>query len=142
MKAVEFVHSEDIAFRTVSSFASEEFLRLLSKDDREAQVKVHFQGSEDRLSLLEIKEIPNAKGALHAHEKDEIFYVVEGELLFGNRVCTAGDSISILAGTLYGFSAGPNGCRYLKFTGVADKSFIPADRYKQRSSNKTMEPTR
>ena len=75
MKAVEFMHSKDLSFRKVSDFASQEFLNLLSKDDREAQVKVHFQGSEDRLSLLEIKEIPNAKGTLHAHDKDEIFFV-------------------------------------------------------------------
>ena len=142
MKAVEFVHSKDVASRRVADFAPDEFLNRLSKDDREARVKSHFQGSENRLSLLEIEEIPGAKGALHSHEKDEIFYIVEGELQFGNRVCGPGDSISILAGTLYRFTAGPNGCRYLKFTGSADTSFIPADQYRQSALEKKMEPTR
>jgi len=131
MKTVEFFHTKDAAFRKVSDFAPPGFLEVLSTDDREAQVKTHFKGSDDCLSLIEIKEIPFAKGALHAHEKDEIFHVLEGELRFGNRVCAAGDSICILGGTLYSFTAGSAGCRYLKFTGSADSSFISRDRYRE-----------
>jgi hypothetical protein len=88
------------------------FLDALSKSDGEAQVKIHYQDGENRLSLIEIKEIPNAKGVFHTH--------------------AAGDSISILGGTLYSFSAGPSGCRYLKFNDSADTSFITKDQYQQR----------
>jgi len=132
MKAVEFVHSKDVAFRKVSEFAPQEFLDLLSRDDHETEVGFHFRGSEDRLCLIELKEIPNARAAHHAHEKDEIFFILEGQLIFGNRVCSAGDSISILGGTVYTFTTGPSGCRYLKFTGSADDSYITKARHQQK----------
>lgn len=129
MKKIEFVHSKDLTFRKVSDFVPESFLKLLSPGDRTAEVKTHFPGSEDRLFLIEVKEIPNAQAAHHAHEKEEIFFVLEGEMHFGNRICSTGDSINILGGTLYTFKAGPNGCRYLKFTGTADSSYISKEQY-------------
>lgn len=129
MKKIEFVHARDVAFRKVADFAPQSFLETLSKDDQETEVRTHFAGAADRLFLMEIKEVPNAQTVLHAHEKDEIFFVLEGEMRFGQRTCVAGDSVHICGGTLYTFRAGPNGCRYLKFTGSADHSFIPKDHY-------------
>lgn len=132
MKRIEFAHSKDIAPRTVSDFAPASFLSLLSKEEQQTQVKTHFPGGEGRLFLMEIQDVPNAQATLHAHEKDEIFFVLEGEMHFGSRICSAGDSISILAGTLYTFRAGPNGCRYLKFTAAADNSFVTKEQYQER----------
>jgi quercetin dioxygenase-like cupin family protein len=127
MKTVEFFHDQHVSFCTVKDFAPPNFLAVLNKDDHETQVRAHFAGGDDKLYLMEIKEIPSAKGTLHAHEEDEIFYVAEGEMHFGHRVCRAGDSISIQANTLYAFKAGPQGCRCLKFTAGVDPSFITKD---------------
>ena len=132
MKRIEFSHGKDIASRTVSDFAPESFLSVLSKEEQATEVKTHFPGGEDRLFLIEVKEVPNAQATLHAHEKDEIFFVLDGEMHFGNRRCSAGDSIHIMAGTLYTFRTGPSGCRYLKFTGSADNSFITKDKYQDK----------
>jgi len=133
MKKIEFGHKET-AFRKVSDFAPATFLDTLSKEERETEVRTHFPGGDDRLFLMEIKDVPNMQSTHHAHEKDEIFFVLEGEMHFGNRVCSAGDSIHIVGGTLYTFKIGPAGCRYLKFTGTADNSFITKDRYRHNES--------
>jgi len=133
MKKIEFVHSKDIGFRKVSDFAPETFLELLSKEERETEVRTHFPGGDGRLFLMEIKDVPNTQATHHAHEKDEIFFVLEGEMHFGSRICSAGDSMHILGGTLYAFRTGPTGCRYLKFTGTADNSFITKDQCQNKN---------
>lgn len=129
MKRIEFVHAQAIPLRKVADFAPESFLNILSAEERETEVRTHFPGGADRLFLLEVKDVPNMQSTHHAHEKDEIFFILEGEMHFGNRVCAAGDSIQILAGTLYTFRTGPSGCRYLKFTATADSSFITKERF-------------
>ena len=50
--------------------------------------------------------------------------VVEGELQFGTRGCGAGSSFFIPGNTLYGFHAGPAGCRYLNFRAQADGTYF------------------
>lgn len=60
------------------------------------------------LSVFET-EVPSGCGApLHRHERDsELFYVLEGELTFvsgaGQRVCRAGDSVYLAAGSEHAF---------------------------------------
>ncbi len=122
MSDIEFFKASEHAFRRVRDFAPLEFLESLSDTDADAEVKTHFPGDQDKLALLEIREVPHGESVLHYHNESEIFYVVEGELHFGRRVCVAGDSVHIAAGTRYKFKVGPNGVRYLKFTAVADSS--------------------
>lgn len=129
MKKIEFFHAKDEPFRKVVDFAPESFLCVLNAAERQTEVKTHFSGGAEQPLLMEIKDVPDMQATHHAHEKNEIFFVLEGELHFGNHVCTAGDSISILAHTLYTFRTGSTGCRYLKFTGAADNSFITKDRF-------------
>ena len=139
---MKFQHSKqsDLSFSKVRDFVPQEFLNLLSESDREAQVAMHFKG-EDGLALMEIIEAPNGSATLHSHDLEEIFYVLEGELQFGKRVCKAGDSINIKAGTQYTFKTGTQGCRYLKFTASADSSFnlagnvFPPDRSRVKTSS-------
>jgi mannose-6-phosphate isomerase-like protein (cupin superfamily) len=128
MKMIEFFHSKDMPFRTVSTFAPKSMLDAMTDSDKNTEVKTHFPGNEAKPSLIEIKETPNGQATLHSHAKEEIFCVLEGEMHFGHRVCKAGDSINIAANTQYTFKTGPEGCRYLKFTASVDHSFIIAAR--------------
>lgn len=128
MNKIEFFRARDSDFRTVGNFAPDSFLNAMTDSDKLTQVKTHFSGDESRLALMEIVEVANAQATLHSHEKEEIFHVLEGELQFGNRICSAGDSINIVSGVQYTFKAGPSGCRYLKFTASADHSFVVAKR--------------
>jgi mannose-6-phosphate isomerase-like protein (cupin superfamily) len=134
MKKIEFSHSRDLAFRRVADFAPESFLDILSKEERQTEVRTHFPGNQDRLFLMEIRDVPDTQSTHHAHEKDEIFFILEGEMHFGSRVCSAGDSVQILGGTVYTFRTGSDGCRYLKFTATADNSFIPKDQFQEPST--------
>ena len=123
MKRIEIFHAQPVPYRVVRNFAPQSFLDAMTESDHQTQIKTHFPGTDNKLSLLEIVEIPHAKSTVHSHEQDEIFYIVSGELNFGNQVCAAGDSIRILADTVYTFTAGDTGCRYVKFTATADHSF-------------------
>ena len=53
-----------------------------------------------------------------------IIAVVQGALHLGRRVCGPGSSFFIPGNTLYGFRAGPEGCRYLNFRARADSTFF------------------
>jgi quercetin dioxygenase-like cupin family protein len=86
-------------------------------------VRLH-QGGPGKLQLFEIQLEPGLEVTTHAHADDEIVFVVDGELHFGRRVCGAGSSFFIPGGTLYGFRAGPEGCRYLNFRAQADSTFF------------------
>jgi hypothetical protein len=82
------------------------------------------QGLPGRLQLFEIRLEPGLEVSTHAHADDEIVYVVDGELHVGRRVCGPGSSMFIPGRTLYGFRAGPDGCRYLNFRARADSTYF------------------
>lgn len=86
-------------------------------------VRVHHPG-RDGLQLFELRLDPGTRGEAHAHVEDEIIVVVEGELRFGARTLTAGSSVMVPGGTLYGFVAGPEGCTFLNFRPRADTTYI------------------
>jgi hypothetical protein len=50
--------------------------------------------------------------------------VIEGEMHFGNRVCTPGTTVYIPGRSLYAWSAGPDGLRFLNFRGGGDYTYI------------------
>jgi uncharacterized cupin superfamily protein len=93
------------------------------------EVRVHHSGDAGGLQLFELRLAPGTKGATHAHVEDEIIVVVEGELRFGAHVCTEGSSVMVPGGTLYGFEAGPDGCRFLNFRPRVDTTYITKDEF-------------
>jgi hypothetical protein len=75
------------------------------------------------------------------HRTDEIIYVIEVELHLGARVLRAGSSVYIPANTLYSFTAGPNGLRFLNFRAVRDDSHVlKADFLAERAAAKEAGP--
>jgi redox-sensitive bicupin YhaK (pirin superfamily) len=100
--------------------------RLTDAEVSDTAVRLH-QGLPGKLQLFEIRLEPGLEVTTHAHADDEIVYVVEGELHFGRRVCGAGSSFFIPGKTLYGFRAGPQGCRYLNFRAQADSTYFGKD---------------
>lgn len=95
-------------------------------DDANGDIWVHHRGSADELQLFEVDVPPGEGASRHAHEQDEIIYVLAGELRFGARMVSAGDSVYIGGRTLYSFLAGPDGARFLNFRPCLDASFITA----------------
>ena len=68
--------------------------------------RIRFMGSESEPQLAEVKVFPNEQVEVHAHETGEFFYIVKGEMHFGQHVLHGGDSIYIPGGVLYSFKAG------------------------------------
>ncbi|GAC1572427.1 MAG: hypothetical protein NVS3B5_01280 [Sphingomicrobium sp.] len=86
--------------------------------------RIHELGTDQSPQLLEARYLPGTSIGVHAHDHDEIVYVVEGEMLVGNKTSGPGSSVFVAARTLYSFSAGPAGLRFLNFRPLRDDSHI------------------
>ncbi len=89
-------------------------------------------GDKESLQLVEVDYLPDADVAVHAHDEEEIIYVLGGEILLGNRRLGPGGSVYIAGNTLYSFKAGPEGVRMLLFRPRRDNSFIRPEDYKRK----------
>lgn len=55
-----------------------------------------------------------AKG-VHAHAEDEVIFVIDGQIRLGTKLYEKGTALAIAADTLYGFTPGPPGLRFITF---------------------------
>lgn len=129
MGQVRFVSSSGLPFVGTREMASAETLEKLSEGERNTESRILFPGSDDELQLFEVRIQADDRVEGHAHEHDEIIYILDGELLFGQRVCSPGSAVYVPAHTLYGFTAGPAGCRFLNFRAAADYSYISREEH-------------
>lgn len=67
----------------------------------------HFPGSA--------APTPGDKAGVHSHSEDEIIFVIGGGMRLGQKVYGPGTAIAIAANTLYSFTAGPEGLRFVNF---------------------------
>jgi quercetin dioxygenase-like cupin family protein len=130
--AIRVVVPEEIPAVLTRDVATEERRPYLTDDELDTVVRTHHPGSETELQMFEVTVGPNASIAPHAHEADEIIYVVEGELLLGNRSLGTGSSVHIPGNTLYAFRSGPAGLRFLNFRGHHDDTYLPKDAFMER----------
>jgi hypothetical protein len=105
--------------------ASVHDMSTVTKDTQEA--RVYFEGDAHSPSLVEVRASPDKPATAHAHETDEIVYVLEGELVIGRRVFGPESAVFIPANTLYSFRVGPEGVRYLNMRTRRDDSYITRD---------------
>lgn len=101
-------------------------------DDKTQAARIYHPEHDEGLQVFEVRMMPGEVIEPHAHESDEIIFVLEGELVLGSRTLTTGASVSIQGNTLYGFRAGERGLRYLNFRGSADRTFITKDEFMAR----------
>jgi quercetin dioxygenase-like cupin family protein len=128
--AIRFADSNDLVWMKSTDepeAASREVFGKLTDQERSFLSAIHHLGSERDLQLFEVQVQPGAGTAVHAHAESEIIYVVAGEIKMGGRTVKAGSSVFIEAGTLYSFTAGPEGLRFLNFRPRRDDSYIPKD---------------
>jgi quercetin dioxygenase-like cupin family protein len=91
--------------------------------------RLHHPGSETDLQMFEVRVPPGHVVESHAHDEDEIVYVLEGEMILGARVLKAGSSAMIPGKTLYGFSAGADGLVFLNFRARRDVTFHTKEQF-------------
>ena len=127
MAAIRFFDPNSTEFlKPVDVYPDSLKQRLTEAEVADTSVRLHH-GLPGKLQLFEIRLEPDLEISTHAHADDEIVAVIEGELHFGRRVCGPGASFFIPGHTLYGFRAGPEGCRYLNFRSVADATYFTKD---------------
>ncbi len=59
---------------------------------------------------------------VHSHSEDEIIFIVSGQIRLGRKLFPQGTAIAIPGGTLYSFTAGPDGMAFVNF-----RAGLPAD---------------
>src|SRR5687767_5843558 len=64
---------------------SPEQIAEFDDDVLETKMRIFHEGSESAPQLFETQVPPNAVAAVHCHEEDEIMYILDGEMLLGNR---------------------------------------------------------
>jgi len=101
----------------------------LRESELTTQFRVREMGSDASPQLIELLYQPHAEIQLHAHDEDEIIFVLRGEMRVGQRTFPPGTSIFVAGGTFYSFRAGAEGLQILNFRPRKDMTFhIPADR--------------
>lgn len=117
------------AWTAIRSVVGPEMRERMTEGELSGAFKPHDRNDPDGLELLEIFYPPGAVISLHAHEEDEIIYVVEGAIRLGNRSYGKGSSVFVARQTLYGFEAGPEGLHMVNFRARVDHSFITREQF-------------
>lgn len=118
------IHSVDqLSWRTVRDVTAGREPSGLSKEDLDAEIIFHEPGDDTTPQLFEVSYGPNAHIAVHAHDEDEIMYIVGGEMLFGAQTLKPGSSLFIQGGAYYSFKTGDDGLRFLNFRPRADLTY-------------------
>jgi len=132
MAAIKISSPADTPLEHARDVVSEDMAARLSDGELRALTRWYHPGGESELQMFEVTVQPNDSIDQHAHDEDEIIYVLDGELHLGSRVLTEGSSVAIRAHTLYSFRAGPNGLRFLNFRARQDMSYITKDEFMAR----------
>jgi quercetin dioxygenase-like cupin family protein len=114
-----------LVWHQVDALVSEEMRPWLDPGELASRLAFHERGEEGGPQLLEMELEPDAIIAPHSHDSCELYYLVSGDIRYGERILNAGGSIFIPGGDVYTFAAGPDGARLLNFRPVADSSFHP-----------------
>lgn len=139
MGTVRIVEAGSIDWQPVHEAVAPEVAERMSQAERDGDVRIFHPGTGGGLQLFEAHIDPDQEVSLHAHAKDEIIYILEGELLIGRKRLGPGASVFVGGQTLYGFKAGPDGVRFLNFRGEANTSFITREEFMENRPAKVRE---
>jgi len=134
MTRIRIRHENELEWIRPHADISESEREKFTEEELSAEVRFREAGSLDSPQLIEIRYPPNAEIRLHAHTEDEIIFVREGELHFGNHVLKKGASLFVAGGTLYSFKAGSESLQILNFRPRQDTTFITKDEYLAKRS--------
>lgn len=82
-------------------------------------VKVLFSSEALGLSLTYSWFKPGFPLPRHSHSADCLYYVISGEMRFGEEALAAGDCMHVPAGALYTFETGEAGVEFIEFRQAA-----------------------
>lgn len=134
MARVRLHDVDDPDWRVIGDWTPDEIRVQISELELASTIREHECGTGHSLQLFEVKFLPGTVIDVHAHDEEEIMYVVEGEMVLGDRVLKPGSSIYIQGSTLYSFRAGSAGLRVLNFRPRRDATYISAHDFSERRS--------
>jgi len=118
-------HPDQLEWRKIGDIPMGWMRDHIDPTELEGHLSFHERGEAGTMQLMEMRLNPHTLIAPHAHDNDEIFYVAEGSLHWGDKALAKGGSIYIPAGTTYSFRTGSEPACLLNFRGTADHSFRP-----------------
>lgn len=124
--AIRVHHPDRLGWRKIGDIPMGRMRDHIDPTELEGYLCFHEAGTETSMQLMEIRLDPHTLIAPHSHDEDEIFFVAEGSLHWGDKELAAGGSLYIPAGLPYSFRTGPEPARLLNFRARADHSFHPA----------------
>ncbi len=126
--AIRVHHEAQLAWRKMGDIPMGWMRDHIDPTELEGHLSFHEPGDTATMQLMEMRLNPHTLIAPHSHDDDEIFFVVEGALHWGDKELAAGGSLYIPAGTPYSFRTGEAPARLLNFRARADHSFRAAAR--------------
>ena len=132
MGKVRIHNGETMEWVTLRSLYPARMAETMADAELDSTMANHEAGLDGSLNLAEFKYLPHATFELHAHDRSEIIYVIDGSILLGNRELGPGSSVFIEAHTLYGFSAGADGLRALIFMADGRASYWNATDFEKK----------
>ena len=133
MTGVRIHEARDLAWTTPADRLPADARQKLTEGEQTVRIAVREPGSDIQPQLLEIAYEAGAQIKPHAHDADEIVFVLEGELHLGTRLLKAGDSMFIPGRSFYSFRAGPLGLKILNFRPRKDSAY-----YERGSERKSL----
>ena len=141
MSKVRIHPSDEIDWKRLRDLYPPEMAREISDEELDSSLSYHESGTDGSLHLSEFDYQPGASFDLHAHDQDEIIYVIGGSMLLGNRTLAPGSSVYIAKDTLYGFAAGEDGLRILVFRSDGRVKYCSREDYMRLRAEGVRHPT-
>jgi quercetin dioxygenase-like cupin family protein len=132
MATIEFTSPESYPWVRTRDALSPDRHGDFTEGELDSEVRMHHPGGPEALQMYEVRARPGARFRPHAHDEDEILLVVEGELHAGAHVVGPGGTMYIPGGTLYAFSAGPEGVRLFNVRPRRDSTYITPEQLRAR----------
>jgi len=102
-------------------------VRRQQHGDHTASVWEKWPEFSDRYLTVYARYDPGMIVQPHGHNSDHIVFVIEGDIMCGERHCPAGTHIALDQGDIFGpFVAGPNGCVLFEVM-MGDPRSFPGD---------------
>lgn len=145
MAGITIRRREEVERHRVRDILAPEKLAKLTNGEADGYTRRFFPESDEILQGFEVELGPDAEIGPHAHSAAEIILVLQGSIQLGARVATAGDAVYVAANTLYGFHAGPEGCRFFNFRADVDTSYLSREEFlearRSRADTSPRQPT-
>jgi redox-sensitive bicupin YhaK (pirin superfamily) len=122
-------HQTDVPLLRVRDFYPPEKLQQLSEGEANSHTRRYFPADRESLQGFEVRLDAHAVIKPHAHTAAEIILVLEGSIVLGATVAEVGAAIYVDDNTLYGFRAGPQGCRFFNFRGDPNTAYVTKEEF-------------